>query len=115
MSAKIFYIIILVVNCFLSAFSQVLLKKASLKNYGSFLRQYLNPLVISGYGLFFVVLCVNIFLLRYLPLSIENSVCESLPMILSFVFGRIVFNETLYANSIIGGILVLIGIFMILM
>ena len=114
MSAKIFYIIILVVNCFLSAFSQVLLKKASLKNYGSFLRQYLNPLVISGYGLFFVVLCVNIFLLRYLPLSIENSVCESLPMLLSFVFGRFFFAEKLGISNIIGGIFIVSGIFIIL-
>ena len=40
----------------IASFSQILLKMGAAKNYPTFLRQYLNPYVISGYGLTFISL-----------------------------------------------------------
>lgn len=114
-SGKWLYVLILVANCVLSAFSQVLLKKASLKEYGSALRQYLNALVICGYGLFFVVLMVNVYLLRFLPLSVLNPVAETLPIVLSFVSGRLLFGERITVWKIIGGGLIMLGMIVILL
>lgn len=111
---KLFLIIVLILNCFISAFSQVLLKKASLKNYDSFFRQYLNPYVIIGYGVFFIVLCVNIFMLKYLPLSVVNPVAEALPIVLSFVAGKLVFNEKISKFTVAGAVLIICGIVLIL-
>ena len=113
-SEKSMYVMILLVNCMLSAFSQILLKKASLKIYGSTVRQYLNAFVISGYGLFFVVLAVNVWLLRFLPLSVLNSVAETLPILLSFASGRLLFGEQITVWKIIGGTLVILGMIVIL-
>ena len=54
MNDRILYILILIINCFASAISQILLKKAAQKNYDSFINQYLNIYVVFGYSLFFI-------------------------------------------------------------
>jgi len=49
----ILYIAILIFSVFISAFSQVLLKKSALKTYNSFLQEYLNipvGIIISCWG-----------------------------------------------------------------
>ena len=114
MKNKWIFIAILIVNCFLSAFSQVLLKKASIKKYRSVIWSYLNPLVISGYGLFFIVLCTNVFLLKFLPLSVVNPVTETLPVVLSFLFGYLIFGESISVRKILGLFFIVIGIAVIL-
>ena len=110
MSSKYFYILILVLMCFVSAFSQVLLKKASMHKYESFFRQYINPYVVCGYGLFFVVLLVNIYLLRYIPITVTSGISESLPLVLSFVTGRIFFEESITKQKLKGGLFIIVGI-----
>ena len=113
-SEKSMYILILLANCVISAFSQILLKKASLKSYGSTVRQYLNALVILGYGLFFVVLALNVWLLRFLPLSVLNPVAETLPILLSFASGRLLFGEQITIWKLLSGALVVAGMAVIL-
>lgn len=113
--SKWLLIIVMIANCFLSAFSQALLKKSALKEYSSPIRSYLNALVICGYGLFFVVLCVNVFLLKFLPLSVVSPVTEILPIGLSFVAGRLLFRESFPLRKIIGSVLIFAGIFFILL
>lgn len=102
-------VVILICNCFISAFSQILLKKASMKGYDSFFRQYFNIYVISGYGLFFLVLCVNIFLLKYLPMTIVNPIGETIPIVLSFLSGHFLFSERITRRKLIGIVLILCG------
>lgn len=110
MGNKWIFILFLIANCFLSAFSQVLLKKAALKTESSLVRQYLNLYVMCGYAFFFVVLCVNVFLLKHLPLSVLNPVAEALPIALSFVVGWLFFGENLSKRKICGGVLIVAGI-----
>lgn len=113
MNNWVFYVLIL--NCFLSAFSQVLLKKASLKNYSVSFKEYFNFYVISGYGLFFIVLCVNILLLKRLPLTIVNPIGETIPILLSFVSGHFIFNEKITRRKTIGIVFILMGVLLILL
>ncbi len=101
--------------CVLSAFSQVLLKKSAGKEYNSFLRQYLNFYVITGYVIYIVVLIVNIYILKFIPLSIMSAISESLPFLLSFISGRIFFNEKITKQKIIGGIIILCGIILLVL
>ncbi len=114
-NGKWMYMMLLIANCILSAFSQFLLKKASAKNYQPILRQYLNALVICGYGLFFVVLAINVYLLRFLPVSVLNPVAESLPIMLSFASGKFFFDEKISVFQLLGGILIIFGIIVILL
>ena len=115
MVSNFIYILILVLMCFVSAFSQVLLKKASLHKYESFLQQYLNPYVICGYSLFFIVIAVNIYLLRHIPITVTSAISESLPLVLSFITGKIFFAESLSKQKIIGGILIIAGILVLVL
>lgn len=108
------YILFLIINCFISAFSQILLKKSSIINYTSFIKQFINPYVILGYFLLFFVLFVNIYLLKFIPLSIANPISETIPIVLSLISGHILFNEKLSKTKIIGAILLILGIIILL-
>lgn len=114
MRNKIVYILLLILMCFASAFSQVLLKKASQKEYKSFIEQYMNLFVVIGYSLYIIVLIVNAYILKFIPLSVQSSISESLPLILSLISGRIFFNERITKQKIIGGIFILLGIITII-
>lgn len=115
MNDKFLYILLLILTCLISAFSQFLLKKASLHGYKTFLRQYLNPYVIIGYILFFFVLAINIFVMKYLPVNICSAICESLPIVLSFFAGRLFFNERITVRELIGVSFIFIGILTIVL
>ena len=115
MNGNLIHIAVLILICCISAFSQVLLKKASTKKYTTFLQQYLNPYVITGYGMFFAVLAVNIWLLRFLPVTVCSAFSESLPLVLSLVTGRIIFNEQLTKTGLAGAALVIAGILFIVL
>ncbi len=110
MWSKYFYFAILIFTCCVSAFSQVLLKTASQKKYTSFFKQYLNPYVIIGYGLYFFVLIVNVYLLHYIPLSASSALSESLPLVLSFVTGKIFFGEKVSIFHLLGAACIIAGI-----
>lgn len=114
MNDKIIYIALLLFICCLSAISQVLLKKASQCDYKSYIRQYLNPYTVIGYGFFFLVLVMNIFILRHLPIVICSVFAESLPLIFSIFTGRIFFSETIKKEKIIGVIIIIAGITVIM-
>lgn len=115
MKNNLIFIIILVLNCFLSAVSQVMLKKAATKEYKSFISQYLNFYVISAYFLFFLVVAVNIYIMKYVPLVIMTPVSESLPFIFSIFFGFVFFKEKLTPRKISGALIILAGIISIVM
>ena len=55
----------------ISAGSQILLKKAALKSYDKWYQQYLNPLVIGAYAIFFASTLTNVIALRVVPLTWE--------------------------------------------
>lgn len=114
MNDRILYILILIINCFASAISQILLKKAAQKNYDSFINQYLNIYVVFGHSIFFIVVVVNIYLLKVLPLIILNPIGEALPIILSFISGKVFFAEKFTLKKILGMIFVLLGIVFII-
>ena len=50
------YVAVLLVSQVIASFSQVLLKKSSQKEYPNRIREYLNVLVIAGYGMMFISL-----------------------------------------------------------
>ena len=110
MNSKFFYVLLLVIICFVSAISQVLLKKAALKDYSSFIRQYLNVRVVLAYFLFFAVVVSSTYILRFVPMTVMSPIAEALPYVLSIVFGCIFFGEKITKVKIIGGFFIVAGI-----
>lgn len=109
------YILILICDCFLAGFCQFLLKKASQKNIESFLGQYLNPLVVVAYMLFFVTICVSSFLLKYLYILTVSAFSETMPIMISSLFGYFCFNEKISLRTVTGMFFLLAGVLFVVL
>ena len=109
---NLLYALIFLGGVFLSAVSQVMLKKAAMREYESPIKEYLNPLVISAYALF--VVCTLITVLSYagIPMSL-GPVLEATSYVYVTFFGVKIFHEHVGKEKIaaIGLILVGIGVF----
>jgi len=105
----IFYIAILIFSVFISAFSQVLLKKSALKTYSSFLREYLNIYVIPAYAIYFLTVFLDLLALRKVPVSFV-PVAEASSYVFVLLFGKIFFKERFSKRKIIAMILIMAGI-----
>lgn len=72
------YKLLVIVSVLAAAGAQMLLKQGAKKEYASFVRQYLNPWVIGGYGIMGLSLLLNIFCLSHGVQVKEVSIIESL-------------------------------------
>ena len=103
------YALILVVGTFVSSVSQVMLKKAAMKEYGNVIQEYLNPLVVFAYVLFFLSTLASILAYKGIPLSM-GPVLEGSAYIFVTFFGVTIFKEKLNVRKVIALLLVLGGI-----
>lgn len=103
------YVIFLFISVFISAISQILLKQSALKEYNSFIREYLNFQVIFAYFLFFAAVLIDLLCLKFVPLSFI-PVIETSSYFFIIVLSRIIFKEKIHLKKAIGLILILSGI-----
>lgn len=101
---------ILLLSVFISSVSQIILKKAANKTYDSQLKEYLNPMVIGAYGLFFCSVILTMLALRNLPLSM-SPILESTGYIFVSVMGYFFLKERFSKRKLMGFALILAGIF----
>lgn len=105
----LFYAGLLLLGVFLSAISQVMLKKAALRQYPNKLREYLNPLVIIAYTIFVGTTFLSIYAYKGIPLSM-GPVLEATSYIYVTIFGVTIFKEKLNRHKLIGLALIVLGI-----
>ena len=105
----ILYACVLLVGVFVSAISQVMLKKAAQKTYDSKIKEYLNPLVIFAYILFVGTTFISIIAYKGIPLSM-GPILESTSYLYVTIFGVAIFKEKLNRNRIIALLFILCGI-----
>lgn len=103
------YIAILFFSVFISAFSQVLLKKSALKTYSTFWREYLNLYVVPAYAIYFIAVFLDLIALKKVPVSFV-PVAEASSYIFVLLFGKIFFDESFSRRKIIAMTLILCGI-----
>ncbi len=103
-------ILILVGSVFIASVSQILLKKSADRTYSSWLREYLNPLVIGGYALLFGSTILTMIALREVPLS-WSPVIESAGYIFVSVLGYFFLKERFSRRKLLGFAVILLGIF----
>ncbi len=103
------YALALVAGTFISSISQVMLKKAAMKKYDNVIREYLNPLVIFAYVLFFASTFASLIAYKGIPLSM-GPVLEGSAYIFITFFGVTIFKEKLNAKKLIALALILAGI-----
>jgi multidrug transporter EmrE-like cation transporter len=103
---NIFFFLMILAE-FLAAVSQILLKKSAMKKYPSFIREYLNGLVISGYVLLMLSMIIAIFCyndLGYMGVVVMEPIAFVMVMLLSVI----VFKEKLNVRKL-GGMLLILG------
>ena len=93
----------------ISSISQILLKKSADKTYDSRLKEYLNPLVIIAYGMFFCSMMITMYCYRYVDVS-AGPIFESAGYIFVGVLGYIFLKEKFTAKKIVGMLLIMLGI-----
>ena len=108
-STVLLYAGVLLVGVFVSSLSQVMLKKAALKEYNSPIKEYLNPLVLFAYVLFVGTTFLSILAYRGIPLSM-GPILEATSYIYVTFFGVTVFKEKLGKKKVLALTLIIVGI-----
>ena len=103
------YMGIMCFGTFISAVSQVLLKKAAQKKYDNVIQEYLNPRVIVAYGIFFGATLLSILAYRVVPLSM-GPIIEATSYIYVTIFGVMIFKERINKKKLIALAVIIIGI-----
>ena len=109
MNKTFVYSLFVLFGTFISAVSQVMLKKSAMKQYDSPIQEYLNPLVIGAYIIFVVATLCSILAYRVIPLSL-GPVLESTSYIYVTIFGVTIFHEKLNKGRIAALIMIIAGI-----
>ena len=109
MSELTFYIALLFFSVIISQFSQILLKKSAMKKYESIIREYLNPLVVFAYAIFFCGLLIDLFALKKVPVS-YIPIIESSGYIFVIILSRIFLKETFSKRKIVAMSTIFVGI-----
>ena len=104
-----FYAGILVLGVFISSISQILLKKSANKKHGSFIKEYLNPIVIGSYMIFVMATFMSIYAYKGIPLSM-GAVLDSTGYIFVTILGAIFLKEKPTIKKIIALGLIVTGI-----
>ncbi len=100
---------IFIFSVFISSVSQIMLKKSALRCHDSKLKEYLNPLVITAYGIFFTSSLITMLAYKYVPLSM-GPVLESSGYIFVTILGVLVLKEKISKRKLLGMTVIIIGI-----
>ena len=109
MNSMVMSAVMLLAGVFISAISQVLLKKAAMRQYDTKLQEYINPLVIFAYIMFVGTTFMSILAYRVLPLSL-GPVLEASSYLYVTFFGVTIFHEKITKKKVAALALILGGI-----
>ncbi|EFB75385.1 EamA family transporter [Subdoligranulum variabile] len=107
--AQLPYVLLYLFSTFLASVSQVLLKKAAVREHKSLLAEYTDWRVLLGYGLF--VGCTLLTMLAYkgVPLNV-GPVLEATGYLYVTIFGITIFHEKMNPRKILALALIIVGI-----
>ena len=103
------YYLLVILSVLTAAGAQMLLKQGAKKEYLSFLRQYLNPWVISGYGIMGASLLLNIFCMSHGVQVKEVSIIESLSYLFVPVLSWLFFKENITWRKVVAIAVIMAG------
>ena len=103
------YLLFMLGSVVVAAISQILLKKAAKTHYNSYIREYLNVWVVSGY--FLMIVSTLLTIMAYKGMDYKNGpIIEALGFSFVMVLSRIIYGEKITKKKIIGNILIFLGI-----
>lgn len=103
------YACIMLTGTFVSSCSQIILKKAALKEYPNKLAEYLNAPVIIAYLIFFGATLCSVTAYKVVPLSV-GPILEATGYIWVSILGRIFLGEHIGKRKALGLVVIIAGI-----
>lgn len=103
------YACLILFGTFISAVSQVILKKEANKEHKSFIQEYLNVPVVIAYSIFVLASFCAVFAYRVIPLSM-GPILEATSYIYVTFFGIKFFGEKINRGKIVALVLIISGI-----
>lgn len=100
---------VLLFGVFISSISQVMLKKAAMKEYSSFIKEYLNPRVVVAYSIFVLATLMTVFAYKGMPLS-WGPILDSSGYLFVTLWGVLIFKEKINARKAIAICIIILGI-----
>ena len=110
----IVYVIIYLLSVFISSVSQIILKKSSVRQYDSVVKEYMNPRVIGAYSMFIVSTLLTMYAYKVVPLSL-GTLLEAVGYIYIPVLSYIFLAEKITFHKIVGSVLIILGIVVFVM
>ena len=102
------YIVIMFLSVSAASISQLLLKKSAMKKYASVIKEYLNPLVIGGYGILFLSMLLTIY--AYSGMDYKNGpIIESFGNVIVLVLGYLFLKEKISVKKLMGIVCIMVG------
>ncbi len=106
-------ILILLGGVVIASLSQILLKYAAERQYDDKRSEYFNPFVIGGYALFLGVTFLNVYALRFIPLSLASALDAS-GQIFVPLFSWLILKERISWEKMKGMAVIIFGILLFL-
>lgn len=106
--------ILALASVIIAALSQILLKIAANKKYGSFIRKFLNITVICAYGMMFMSSLSSMLALRELELNLM-PVFQATSFFWIMILSKLILKEKISKNNIISICIIFLGIIVYLL
>lgn len=99
----------MIMSAFITAFSQIILKKSADRKYKNFFFEYLNPYVLFSYVCYIGVLVLNVFIYTKIDYRF-GVVINSMSTVFVMLLSHIILKEVITKNRIIGNAIIVCGI-----
>ena len=109
MNKPILFILIFLLGTFISSVAQIFLKKSANIEYGSKIKEYLNPTVVFSYIVFFGATLCSIIAYKKIPLSL-GPILESSGYFFVAVLSFLFLKEKISKKKMLGLSIIIIGI-----
>lgn len=107
---KVNYLLLAILNVFISSLSQILLKSSANERKESFIENFINWKVILAYTVFFGIMLINsLFIFKNIELGMI-SIIETLGYIFVPIFSFLILKEKITTIRIYGIFIIIIGI-----
>lgn len=103
------FAIIMLTGTFIASCSQIILKKAAEKEYPSKIAEYLNPMVMGAYIVFFGASLCSVLGYKKVPLSI-GPILEATGYIWVAILGKVFLGEKISTKKALGLVIIIVGI-----
>jgi len=106
---RVAYIVLFLCSVLISSISQMLLKRAANKIHKNKLAEYMNPIVVIAYFLFFGATLLTVFAYRGVPLTL-GPILESTGYIFVAILSVVILKEKVTRRKVFGNILIVLGV-----